>query len=147
MAAVFRAIFGYCFLVFMVRVAGRRPGKQMSPADFILIFFMGGLALTPMIGNDRSIVNALVVIVTIAVVHYGIAWLKQRSPGFGRIVDGTPLVLVKKGEWQPRTMQKMRILQEDVLAALRDQGIGSLDKVDYVLLERNGGLSVIPSNE
>jgi uncharacterized membrane protein YcaP (DUF421 family) len=39
MSAVLRAIFGYCFLIFIVRIAGRRPGKQMTPIEFILIFF------------------------------------------------------------------------------------------------------------
>ena len=54
MAAIFRAAFGYCFLVFMVRIAGRRPGKQITPFEFVLIFFIGGVTLTPMVGDDRS---------------------------------------------------------------------------------------------
>lgn len=147
MAAVLRGVFGYCFLVFMVRVAGRRPGKQMAPADFILIFFMGGLALTPMVGDDRSLVNAFTIILSIAATHYAIAWLKQRSPAFGRVVDGTPLVLLEKGHWQTTNMKKMRIVQEDVLAAIRNEGLETVDNVDYVLLERNGELSVIASEQ
>ena len=31
MAAVVRAFVGYLFLVFIVRIVGRRPGKQMTP--------------------------------------------------------------------------------------------------------------------
>src|SRR3954454_17606276 len=83
MAAVFRAIFGYLFLVFMVRVVGRRPGKQMTPFDYVLVFFMGGLTLTPMVGNDRSLINAVTIVVTIAVTHFALAWLKQWSPAVG----------------------------------------------------------------
>ncbi len=51
MAGGLRGIFGYLFLVLMVRIAGRRPGKQMAPFEFVLIFFMGGLTLTPMVGD------------------------------------------------------------------------------------------------
>jgi hypothetical protein len=36
-------------------------------------------------GNDRSIVNALAIITTIAVTHYTIIALKQRYPAFGRV--------------------------------------------------------------
>jgi uncharacterized membrane protein YcaP (DUF421 family) len=54
MAAVLRAFFGYFFLVFTVRVVGRRPGKQLTPFEFVLVFFMGGLALTAMVGNEAS---------------------------------------------------------------------------------------------
>jgi uncharacterized membrane protein YcaP (DUF421 family) len=38
MAAVLRAFFGCLFLVMIVRIVGRRPGKQMTPFEFVLIF-------------------------------------------------------------------------------------------------------------
>ncbi len=59
MGAVLRAIFGYCFLIFIVRIESRRPGKQMTPFEFVLIFFIGGLTLTTLVGNDRSLTNAI----------------------------------------------------------------------------------------
>jgi uncharacterized membrane protein YcaP (DUF421 family) len=40
MAAVVRAFVGYFFLVLIVRIVGRRPGKQMTPFEFVLIFFI-----------------------------------------------------------------------------------------------------------
>src|SRR5437660_12168929 len=100
MGGIFRGIFGYCFLVFIVRLVGRRPGKQMTPFDFILICFMGGVTLTPMVGEDRSLVNAVCIITTIAATHTAIAWLKHRFATFRRIVDGTPLVLRERGQWR-----------------------------------------------
>ena len=43
--AIFRAFFGYFFLVLIVRVVGRRPGRQLTPFEFVLVFFIGGLIL------------------------------------------------------------------------------------------------------
>jgi len=147
MGGALRGIFGYCFLVLMVRIAGRRPGKQMAPFEFVLIFFMGGVTLTPMVADDQSLSNALITITAIALTHYAIAWLKQVSPTFGRIVDGTPLVLLKRGEWQTETMLRMRIQDDDVMSMARDQGIQSLEEIDYAILERNGEISIIPREE
>lgn len=147
MAAVFRAAFGYCFLILMVRSAGRRPGKQITPFEFVFIFFIGGLTLTPMVGNDRSLSNALIIITTIAVTHFLIAYLKRRWPAFGRVVDGTPLVLLKKGEWQMESMQKMRLQDDDVMAMARDNGLERLDQVEYAILERNGEICIIPESK
>jgi len=143
--AVFRGIFGYCFLVLMVRVVGRRPGKQLTPFEFVLIFFMGGLTLTPMVGDDHSITNALCTIAAIALTHFVFAWLKQFSPTFGRIVDGTPLVLLEKGQWQTETMAHTHIQEEDVMALARDQGLKTFDEIEYAVLERNGDISIIPA--
>lgn len=147
MAAVIRAFFGYCFLVLVMRVAGRRPGKQMTPMEFVLIFFSGGLALTTMVSDESSFTNAVCQIVTVAVTHFAITWGRQVSPAFGRLVDGTPLLLLSKGRWQAETMGKMRIDEEDVLAMARDKGLSSLQQVEYAFLERNGEISIIQRSE
>ncbi len=145
--AVIRAFLGYCFLVLIMRTAGRRPGKQLTPMEFVLIFFSGGLTLTTMVADDRSFTNALCQIMTVALTHYAIAWMRQRSPRFGSIVDGTPLVLLSKGEWHVDTMRRMRIEQEDVLATIRDKGLKTFDDIEYAFLERNGEISVIQSEK
>ncbi len=127
MAAVLRAVLGYYFLVFMMRIAGRRPGKQMTPVEFILVFFSGGLVLTTTVADDRSLVNALSQIVAIACAHYLLVILRSKSPAFGRILDGTPLVLLEKGKWHVDTMAMMQIEDDDVMAIGRDQGLERLE--------------------
>jgi uncharacterized membrane protein YcaP (DUF421 family) len=143
MAAVFRAMFGYLFLVFMVRVVGRRPGKQMTPFDYVLVFFMGGLTLTPMVGNDRSLVNAVTIVLTIAVTHFALAWLKHRFPTVGRIVDGVPVVLIERGRLLQPRLDGVVVQEADIMAAARDRGVDRLDDIEYAVLERNGDISII----
>lgn len=147
MAAVIRAIFGYAFLVFMVRVVGRRPGKQMTPFEFVLIFFIGGLTLTFVVGDEASFTNALCQIMTIAILHYLISWIRTKSRGFAVLTDGTPIVLLEKGKWRPDAMKGMRIADDDVMAIARDKGLKSLEEVEYAILERNGEISIIESSE
>jgi uncharacterized membrane protein YcaP (DUF421 family) len=133
--------------VLVVRIAGRRPGKLLAPFEFVLIFFMGGLTLTPMVADDVSITNALLTITAIAATHYLTSWLKQKSPAFGRIVDGTPLVLLRDGKWQTDTLRRVRLLEEDVMSMARDQGVTSPEEIDYAVLERNGEVAIIPKKE
>lgn len=147
MGGALRGIFGYCFLILIVRIVGRRPGKQLTPFEFVLIFFMGGVTLTPMVGSDRSLTNALITIMSIAGTHFVIAWLRSRFLAFGRFVDGTPLVLLEKGKWHTETMKKMRMTDDDVMTYARDQGLERLDQIDYAVLGRNGEISIIPKSE
>ena len=147
MSTIFRAVFGYCFLVLMVRVVGRRPGKQLTPFEFVLIFFIGGLILTPTLGDDRSFINAICIIMTVGLLHFFFAWLKQVSPAFGRIVDGTPLVLLENQTWHVETMRRMGINDDDVMSMARDKGLKTLDEIKYAFLERNGEISIIPRSE
>jgi uncharacterized membrane protein YcaP (DUF421 family) len=69
--------------------------------------------------------------------------LKQRYPRFGALVDGTPIVVLRNGQWQTEEMEAMRIEDSDVMAAARAKGMRSLEEIKYAVLERNGAISVI----
>ena len=147
MAAIFRAAFGYFFLVFMVRVVGRRPGKQMNPFEFVLIFFIGGLALTFIVADDKSLTNAFTQIITIGLSHYLLVLLRQRSTRIARLLDGTPMVLLEKGKWHEEVLRGMSIDPEDVMTNARDNGFTSLHDVGYAILERNGEITILPATK
>jgi hypothetical protein len=68
--AIVRAMWGYCFLIFIGRIVGRRPGKQLTPFEYVLIFYLGGLTLTDMVGDEFSLTNAICQIMTVAGVHW-----------------------------------------------------------------------------
>lgn len=142
MAAVLRAAFAYLFLVFMVRIVGRRPGKQMNPFEFVLIFFIGGLALTFTVADDQSLTNAVAQILTIAVAHYLLVLLRQRFPKLALLLDGAPMLLMAKGQWHEEAMRGMLIQQDDVMTAARDKGLFALEEIDYAVLERNGEITI-----
>jgi uncharacterized membrane protein YcaP (DUF421 family) len=89
-SAIIRAAFGYLFLVLIVRIVGRRPGKQLTPFEFVLIFYLGGLTLTGMVGSDASLTNAFCQILTVALCHYGLSELRFRSDRAMRILDAFP---------------------------------------------------------
>lgn len=144
MQAVLRAFFGYLFLVFIVRIVGRRPGKQLTPFEFVLIFFIGGLALTAIVGDEYSFTNAACQILTIAFSHYLVTWARSKSRQFARLVDGTPLILLDAAGWRSQTLTKMRIADDDVMASARDHGIKTFEDIERAVLERNGDISIVP---
>jgi uncharacterized membrane protein YcaP (DUF421 family) len=142
MTAVPRAFFGYFFLVLIVRIVGRRPGKQMTPFEFVLIFFIGGLALTAIVGDEVSFTNGICQIITMGLAHYTLAWARSKSARLARLVDGTPLILLENQNWRADTLRQMRIHDDDVIASARDSGIKTLQEIDWAVLERNGEISV-----
>ena len=142
-----RALFGYLSLIFVVRIVGRRPGKQLTPFEYVLIFFLGGLTLTGMVGNEASVTNAVCQIVALACGHYMVVWIRTKSQRAARLLDGTPLLLLEGDTWRSRTMRQMRIAPDDVMAMARDQGLKTLDEIDTATLERNGEISIVPKEQ
>lgn len=143
MYTIIHAIIGYFFLLLTVRILSRRPGAQMTPFEFVLIFLIGGIIILSTLGNDLSETGSVCTVITIGLMHGLVAYLKQRFPKFGVLVDGTPLVLLKDGAWQSDVMRRMRIDEMDVMAAARKKGVRTLDGIKYAVLERNGGISII----
>jgi uncharacterized membrane protein YcaP (DUF421 family) len=132
----------YLVLLFVLRVIPRRTGNIMTPFEFILLFLLGGIAMQAILGDDRSLTNALLGISSIALMHLLMATLKQRFSLLGKIIDGTPVVVVEHGKWQEERMNALRIQTQDVMAAARAQGISREDEIRLAIVERNGSVSV-----
>jgi uncharacterized membrane protein YcaP (DUF421 family) len=143
MYTIIHAIVGYFVLLFTVRILSRRPGAQLTPTEFVLIFLMGGVIILSTVGDDHSVTNAVCAVLTVGLLHRSVSTLKIRFPRLGAIVDGTPLTVLEKGQWQVETMSKMRVADDDVMAAARTKGVKTLDQIKYAVLERNGAISII----
>ena len=144
---VCRALFGYFFLVFIVRIVGRRPGKQLTPIEFVLIFFLGGLMLTGVVGAEPSLINAIAQIFAIAGGHWFLVKLRSRSSHIARLLDGTPLTLIENSKFRAHTMRNMGITDADIMAVARDGGISTLADIRSATLERNGEISILPKED
>jgi uncharacterized membrane protein YcaP (DUF421 family) len=147
MYTIIHAILGYFFLLFTVRVLTRRPGAQMTLFEFVLVFLIGGIAILATVGNDRSMTNCTCAVVTVGLMHRLVSGLKSRYPKFGAVVDGTPLVVLKNGQWQTEVMSMMRLDDNDVMAAARTKGVKSLNEIKYAVLERIGSISIIKATK
>ncbi len=142
--AILRAAFGYLFLILIVRIVGRRPGKQLTPFEFVLIFYLGGLTLTGMVGDEVSLTSAFCQILTVGLCHYALAWLRFRSKGIAKLLDGVPLLLFEHKQWRANTLSRMRIQDDDVMDMTRDRGLKDLTKIKIAVLETFGEISIIP---
>jgi uncharacterized membrane protein YcaP (DUF421 family) len=146
MDTIIRAIIGYFVLLLVVRVLRRRAGSQMTMFEFVLIFLIGGVIILSTVDRDRSVTNCTCAVITVGMLHRLLSWAKSKNPRIGAFLDGVPLVVIKNGEWQSEVIEKMYIRKEDLRAAARSQGVPSLEKVKYAILERNGGISIIPKD-
>jgi uncharacterized membrane protein YcaP (DUF421 family) len=143
MPTLVHAAIGYFILLFVVRMLKRRAGSQLTLFEFVLIFLLGGIIILSTVAKDRSVTNCTCAVITVGLIHRLLAWAKSKSPRIGAIIDGTPLVIVERGHWKNEVLQGMKLRHEDVAAAARVQGLTSLSEIDYAILERNGGISIV----
>ena len=143
MATIVHAIIGYFVLLFTVRILRRRAGAQMTMFEFVLIFLLGGIIIISTVGNDRSVTNCTCAVIVVAFMHRALAYAKSKSARVGALLDGTPVVVIRKGEWLPDVIHTQGLRREDIEAAARGIGLTSIEDIDYAVVERNGHISVI----
>lgn len=148
MDSVLRAIAIYLFLLLIFRIAGRRTLTQMTNFDLVLLLLIGESTQQGLLGNDFSLTNAFLVVMTLVGLDIGISLGKQRSPQLEKLVEGVPLVIVEDGKPLKDRMDKARVDESDVLVAARTlQGLERMEQIKYAVLERSGGISIIPKQD
>lgn len=148
MDAVLRAGAIYLVLMLIFRITGKRSLAQITTFDFVLLLVIGEATQQALLGNDFSVTNAAIVIVTLLGLDLGLSLVQARFPGIGPWLDDVPLVLVEDGKVLKRRMDKSRIAESDILHAARTtQGLERMDQIKYAVLERTGEVSIIPKQQ
>lgn len=147
MSTILRAGAIYVALLLIFRLLGKRTLAQITPFDFILLLIISETTQQAMIGDDFSITAAILAILTLVLLDLGLSLWKDRWPALDRWLDGLPLVIVADGSPLRERMEKSRIDESEVLAAARAQGLMRMDQIKYAVLERGGGISIIPKEQ
>lgn len=145
MDAVLRATVVYFFLLLVFRIAGRRMLSETTTFDLVLLLIVAEATQQGLLGNDSSITNAFLVIITLIGMEIALTALKHRSAGIEKWIDGVPSIIIEDGRPLKDRMEKARVDEQDILSAARTgYGLERMDQIKYAVLERNGSISIIP---
>lgn len=148
MDSVFRAAAVYLILLVILRIAGKRTLAQITVFDFILVLIISEATQQALLGDDFSITGAAVVIATLVLLDIALSELKQRSQRVDEVIDDIPVVIVDNGKLLLDRMNRARIDEQDILVAARElHGLERLDQIKYAVLERSGGISIVPNKD
>ena len=146
MDIVLRAIALYVFVVFIMRVIGRRELSSMTPFDLVLLIILGDAIQQGLTQDDYSVTGAVLAIATIASLQVFTSYLSYKSRRARKVFEGEPIVLVERGELVERNLKRERMTADEVAEEMRQQQVGSLDEVEWGILEANGSISFIKKN-
>ena len=141
---ILRSVVVYLFILTAFRFTGKRQVGQLTPFDLIVLLIIANVVQNAIIGNDNSLGGGLLGATVVLVLNWAVVSLTYRFKPLRRIMAGEPTLLVHNGRVFKERMEKEQISMEDLEAALRKNGVASVDKVRFAVLEENGQISVIP---
>ena len=146
MDSVIRGAAIYFVLLVIVRLSGRRTLAQMTAFDLVLVLIVSETTQQALLGDDFSIVNAIILIVTLFGIDIVLSYVKARWRTADLVLEGAPTILVSHGSPDRRALQRARVGLNDVLEAARcQQGLERLEQIKYAVLEVGGGISIVPA--
>jgi uncharacterized membrane protein YcaP (DUF421 family) len=137
----------YLALLLGLRLTGKRQVGQMTPFDFLLLLLLANAVQNAMTGPDTSLTGGLVAAGTLFAVNMVVAWAARRNARMEKVLEGSPTILIRHGQILTQNLARERITRDDLLRALREHGVDTVEEVRSAILEVDGSVSVLKEDE
>src|SRR4051812_31533825 len=137
---ILRAIVVYVFLIFALKIWGKRVMAQLNPFDLVVLLILSNTVQNAIIGNDNSVSGGLIGAVALLVFNN---FVVRRLYGHSRLekwVEGTPDLLIEHGKLREEILKRDGVSRHEVIMAAHKQGFDSLNDVEKAVLAPGGGL-------
>jgi uncharacterized membrane protein YcaP (DUF421 family) len=134
-----RAVFAYLVLLALVRASGKRTIAQGSALDLVLALILGDM-VDDLLWGDTPAAAFVVAVGTLTLAHTFVSWGHYVSPWFGRMVSGSPSVLLSAGQPDADALRFEHVAESELEELLRLWGVPRerWDEVETALLETDG---------
>lgn len=137
-----RTVLFYVIITLLYRFMGKREVGQLGIVDLIVSILIAELAAMSIDNRDENIFLSIIPIIVLVAIQIGMSYISLKNAKVRDAFDGTPSVMINRGIVNFKEMVRQRYNIDDLLTQLREQGIRSIEEVDYAILESSGKLSV-----
>lgn len=141
------AVGAYLWLVFVLRLTGKRSLSKLNAFDFAVTVAFGSALATIIISRDVGIFRGGVALAMLALLQYVLTKLSLWSKWVRRTVRSRPTLLVRDGRLYHEALRYERVTVDEIAEAIRKSGQARLDRVGAVVLETDGSFSVVPASD
>jgi uncharacterized membrane protein YcaP (DUF421 family) len=137
----------YVALVLLLRISGKRTLSKMNAFDLVVTVALGSTLATVILSKDVALAEGVTAFALLIALQFGITWLSVRSSTISHLVKAEPTLLLYHGLFLPDQLRRTRVLEAEIRAAIREQGVAALTEVEAVVLETDGSFAVVKRTE
>jgi len=139
-----RAAIVYTAVLIGLRLMGKRELGQMTVFDLVVVLLLANAVQNAMVGADTSVQGGLVAAFVLLAVNRVVAAARLHSGVWGRLVEGSPTVLVQEGQILDAAVRKEGLERAQVEMAMREHGVANVEDVRLAVMETDGSISIVP---
>ena len=138
---------GLLSLVLVINISGKGNLAPSSAMDQVLNYVLGGIVGGVNYNQVISILQYFIILMIWTMIVLILKWLKTNSILFKSILDGQPVIIIKKGILDVEACRRAGLTANDIAFKLRTNGVYSVKKVKRAVLEQNGQLIIVLQDE
>ena len=137
----------YLALVVLLRLSGKRTLAKLNAFDWVVSVAFGSTLATVLLSSDVSWSEGAVALVLLAALQFAVARTTTWLPGGRSVVTAQPTLLLEDGRVLDEALRQQRLTPDELRQAVRASGSGDLSSVAAVVLETDGSMSVISTQQ
>lgn len=142
-----KLIMGLLSSVLVINISGKGNLAPSSTMDQVSNYVLGGIIGRVIYAPSITVLQYFIVLMIWTIIVLLLKWLKTNSVMFKSILDGQPVILIKKGVLDVEACRRAGLTAHDIAFKLRTNGIYSTKTVKRAVIEQNGQLIIIHSGE
>src|SRR5258707_8693891 len=123
---ILRSFVVYAFLIFLLRITGKRQVGQLAPFDLVLLLVLSNAVQNSMNGGDNSLVGGLISATTLVAANWLVSVATYRSKALSALIEGRPQLLIHDGHLFEDVLNRAKLTHHEVNAALRQCGVSAI---------------------
>jgi uncharacterized membrane protein YcaP (DUF421 family) len=142
-----RSVIVLVALVAGIRIFGKRNVGGLTLIDLVMVLLLGNAVQNAMTNGSGHIGVGLVSAGALLVIDRFMGLLFVRRPWIERKLFGEPTVILTNGRPDARALHREGVDRDELMLAVRQQGLRDLSQVKLAVLEADGSISVIPKDD
>lgn len=126
---------------------GKRQISELEVSELVSTLLISEIASVTIDDPDIPLLNAIIPILFIFATEIILSTIKNKSEKLKRSIEGRPVYIIYKGKLLQNGLAENRLSINELLSEMRIQGIGDISEVNYAILEQNGSLSLLKTND
>lgn len=126
---------------------GKRQIGELQPCELVTTILISELASLPIQDTDMPILHGILPIITLGALEIAISTLTLKSVKFRNFFYGKPITIICDGKIDQKQMARARISLDDLVEAMRTEGISNIRDIGTAVLETNGNVSIIEKKD
>ena len=136
-----RTVILYPLIILMIRLMGKKQLGELQPSELVTTILISNIATLSIEDPTVPMMLGVVPVLMIVSINVIMSVIMLKSPDFRRLVTGSPKVIISEGKIDRKQLAKLRYTIDDVLEAMREQGIFDIGEIRFAIVETTGKIN------